>query len=588
MQGPVQSRLGCSGDKAQSAGSEGFWRPTEVALNGAAIGTAKRKVPHFSRIQLPRQDDSRAGGEFVANVCLPKPGCSSGPTGKKCLRTGDVTGVEVAVETAARTASWMRSWLCADGAARRGPRRTVSRRICHLSRPGPFPQQAADRLMQVVLAYLLIGSYALALCEWRKRRTATPSRPSRPPTPSGPGEQGVAVVRAKGAGSATRRLSGGSALLLTLRFLSGSIDAHAERYVEISAQIETSVYPSGDTNDAASVKRGAISLVCVAGTNTWRIDNDFAQGAEVRWFFDGTNVYDSIRATRPAPTEARDRVAKKLGVATAPFEVARSNVTIRIAEASGGAPLGDVGVNIPWLAFCSGTYLKRAGRVVPLPVAILRHCPDGFAYSDRTETFPDELGLPRTLDLITSRSLYEASISRFGKDHYITRSGEGAQRVTSGLQDGLLKFHYAVTESTNFLGWNLPVKFEFLEYDPGRDGNLVPHYGGVGRVTSIRASTEPENIFAPSMQQTIVDWRFRSDAKAVEALLYRSTNAFAATTNDPALQRRFAARVARVSSLRPALRSHAKPVVVVLALVFIAVSIPLAFIILRDKKILNQ
>jgi len=121
-----------------------------------------------------------------------------------------------------------------------------------------------------------------------------------------------------------------------------------------------------------------------------------------------------------------DRIANTIGLAAVPFERARSNLTINIWPSRDGHPLGDVSVNIPWLAFCSGTYLKREGRLVPLPAAILHHTRDRFAYTDKTETFEDTFGLPRTVDLFTSKSLYQASNDDFDKEYFseiVMRSG---------------------------------------------------------------------------------------------------------------------------------------------------------------------
>src|ERR1035441_3874522 len=81
--------------------------------------------------------------------------------------------------------------------------------------------------------------------------------------------------------------------------------------------------------------------------------------AASKWFYDGTNVYESIQVTRPLPQETQDRMKRAGGLATAPFETARSNLTINIWPSPAGNPLGDEGVNIAWLAFCSGTYLDR-------------------------------------------------------------------------------------------------------------------------------------------------------------------------------------------------------------------------------------
>jgi hypothetical protein len=59
----------------------------------------------------------------------------------------------------------------------------------------------------------------------------------------------------------------------------------------------------------------------------------------------------------------------------------------------------DLGVKGAWFAFCSGTFLKRSQRQIPFP------WPDAAAqppFLDRTTTFPDTLGLPSSIDVITT------------------------------------------------------------------------------------------------------------------------------------------------------------------------------------------
>ena len=151
--------------------------------------------------------------------------------------------------------------------------------------------------------------------------------------------------------------------------------------------------------------------------------------------------------------------------------------------------MGDFGVNIPWLAFCSGTYLKREGRIIPLPAAILRHCPDRFAYRDVTTTFDDDLGLPKSIDLFSSQALFLKSHTDWDKElSFGNRYTEWNQKTALKIQDALLVFHYAVLESTNVLGRRFPTKFEFFQ--TGRryeqDGNWFCQ--GTGRVMSIRPS----------------------------------------------------------------------------------------------------
>ncbi len=73
---------------------------------------------------------------------------------------------------------------------------------------------------------------------------------------------------------------------------------------------------------------------------------------------------------------------------------------------------------------------------------------------------------------------------------------------------------------------------------------------GTGTVKSIRDAPKPKGLFDPSLQQTIVDWRFRDEAARVEAIIYPSTNAFVAPTNDPVLQEKFRAQKEQSLSAR--------------------------------------
>jgi len=339
-------------------------------------------------------------------------------------------------------------------------------------------------------------------------------------------------------------LKWGSALCLGLL----AIQRGAAEFVEIAAEIELISHRVGETNDAASAKPRTISLVCITGTNEWRIDNDFVQGAEEKWLFDGTNVYNSLRISEPLSDETRDKIAKTSGLATVPAERAKPTLTIYIWGSRDGHPLGDLGVNIPWLAFCSGTYLRREGRLVPLPAGMLHNTRDRFAYTDKTESFPDAFGLPQIVELFTSRSLYQASEDDFDKESFFgDRYAESTKKTASTLQEGILTFHYAVAESTNFLGWNFPTKFEFFQNGRNYEQNGDWFYHGIGRVKSIRPSAKPEGLFVPSLQQTIVDWRFRDSTAKVDGIIYTSTNGFASPTNDPSLQSKFKAWVERAA-----------------------------------------
>ena len=246
-----------------------------------------------------------------------------------------------------------------------------------------------------------------------------------------------------------------------------SLQSQSAEFVEIFAEIETFGYRLEDTNSIAKAKASTLQVLCIAGTNQWYMTNDFQQPEQ--WLFDGTNVW--CRTHTPTLDE---------------------KVANRVWPSGDGHPMGHYGVNIPWLAFCSGTYLKREGRMIPLPAALLRHCPDRFAYTDVTTTFEDKWGLPRSVDLFSSKALFLKSHTDWDKEHsFRDRYTEWNQKTAPKIQDGVLVFHYAVLESTNTLGRSIPTRFEFFQ--TGRqyeqDGNWFCH--GTGRVKLIRPSTRP-------------------------------------------------------------------------------------------------
>jgi hypothetical protein len=252
------------------------------------------------------------------------------------------------------------------------------------------------------------------------------------------------------------------------------IDHQAAQFVEISAEIETFGYRLGDTHSIERAKPKTVSVVCITGSKEWSIENDFQE--RQAWLFDGTNVLCKTWPLSAPDTSGRDN----------------SKVMKEVWESRDGHPLGDFGVNIPWLAFCSGTYLKREGRMIPLPAAVLRHCPDRFAYTDVTTTFDDEWGLPRSLDLFSSQALFLKSHTDWDTEcSFGDRYTEWNKKTALKIQDSVLVFHYAVLESTNTLGRNFPTKFEFFQSGRQYEQNGNWFCQGTGRVKFIRPSSKP-------------------------------------------------------------------------------------------------
>jgi hypothetical protein len=323
--------------------------------------------------------------------------------------------------------------------------------------------------------------------------------------------------------------------------------AYAGNYVRIAAELDlfvienlSATQPSGATVTIIKTNHLAIPVVCVVGTNVWQLDGDFVTGAKTRWYFDGTNVCLSLQHKEEKP----DNPALANGAA--PLDLhsnsqtaeTKPDVTIDIQVTPGGYPPDDVEVNIPWLAFCSGSFLKQSERIIPLPTSALGHAPDAFAYSDKTVTFEDALGLPKEIEMFTSASLYHASVKQFWPNRKELPSSEN--------KDGIRKFHYIVTQSTNFQGWHFPLEFEYTQDLPGYYlQNPATHYGS-GKVISIQTASEPEGVFDLSQNQTVVDWRFEHETKPVHGLIYPSPGKVL-PTNDPVLQAEYALAIQRAS-----------------------------------------
>ena len=330
----------------------------------------------------------------------------------------------------------------------------------------------------------------------------------------------------------------------------------AETFVEVAYDLEMVAFRSDDPAAEARAKPRTNSVVCVTGSTLWQIEHDQAQNGPTRCFFDGTNVYMSLQITRPMSAEEKARYEKAgvLGQVLATAESDPSSVTIHVWPSTDGHPMGSVCENIAWLAFCSGPFLQRPGRLIPLPADDLRHTRDRYGYTDKTTLFDEPPGLPRAVDLYTSRALFLVSENDFDKEaNFGDRYTESTKKRAAHLEEGVLTFRYAVTESTNVFGRRLPIRFEFFQKGRSYEQNGDWTWRGVGRVKSIRPVPQPGGLFDPTIQQTVVDWRFKDPAVGLDAIIYTTTNTFLAPTNDLVLQQKFRADQQRF-------RDHWKPV----------------------------
>jgi hypothetical protein len=312
--------------------------------------------------------------------------------------------------------------------------------------------------------------------------------------------------------------------------------AFSQRYVEITAQIEIHTKLNGPPTPTYQEKR-TFQVTCTVGKDKWRIKNDYPLNALDLLYFDGgSNVLERLDITDDPPkTEKRSKLAHM------PLEQAKTNFSITIIPSPGGHPLGHLGANIPWMAFCSGTYLKNPSYSIPLPTVDIRMTYNSFFFSANVQTFSDDFGLPVEVELVTSRKQAQLGID----DDRLIRTQRMQQRrayPVSGNSDGFLKFRYRVMESTNFAGWMFPTEFVFSTYRADHAGLTDELQSGIGKLLSIREAEEPDTIFrSPDGQrQSIIDWRFRDTARWVDGIVYSATNlSKPPSMNDPRLQKEF-------------------------------------------------
>jgi hypothetical protein len=133
--------------------------------------------------------------------------------------------------------------------------------------------------------------------------------------------------------------------------------------------------------------------------------------------------------------------------------------------------LHDSNLNVPWLAFCSGSYLKVKPGHLPLPTHDVQDY--YIRHTDETTLFEDNLGLPRAVDFMTATN----------------------QPMC----------RYRVLESTNVLGWNFPLRFVIAEYRPDRDGHWELLESTSGRIIDIGPGEAPQ---LPTPSQREVENKF--------------------------------------------------------------------------------
>jgi hypothetical protein len=286
--------------------------------------------------------------------------------------------------------------------------------------------------------------------------------------------------------------------------------------------------------NAARQTIGRWSARCVFGTNKWLIESHFVPGQSNLYYFDGTTILKVTEIVGGNTNQLPDRVQlllpKNLRVSAAPS----SHEWSFLAITPGEHPLDNFGANLPWLAFCSSSYIRKQARIIPLPGAVIRYIPEAFGFEDNTETFND-IGLPRKVEFLASSYLHFKARS----DNSLIRGRMLAPDDYPTLPNGFLRGQYSVLTHTNVDGWTIPTSFTYVQYEPDAAGRPALRLFAKGLVTSVRFAMEPALTLSTTKRYSTTDFRFRDIRKIVDEIHYSITNGQIQHISAPELQQLF-------------------------------------------------
>ena len=284
--------------------------------------------------------------------------------------------------------------------------------------------------------------------------------------------------------------------------------------------------------------RWTAQLTSIVGTNAWQCEGTFSENGTQNWYYDGTNTCVGLRTTKQA-SFAKELPTEHYLRSFYPENPDPSKQTVNIYDVKGGWIPGSFSANIAWLAFCSGSYLKVPERRVPLPIIDIPLSVDSFHYQDVVEYFEDDLRLPRSMKFLTSQALYD----ELTRQTNYSAIPDRLKTIKPGFVDGTPVFRYTVQEHTNLLGWHFPLEFEFVTEQPVEHMGRLHLRGGRGSVLTIGVTSMKPEILDSVNHQQVVDSRFWDEGKRVRGLIYRWTNSYLPSANDPLLQEMFSEKV---------------------------------------------
>ncbi len=318
--------------------------------------------------------------------------------------------------------------------------------------------------------------------------------------------------------------------------------------VAIRGDLELSVdYYPPSTNSVAPSTNRTYTAKLHRTASRWYLATRWLNTYD-EYYCDGSNTF--VKYTLPPDARPPAPMTNRYGADFGP-PAGLTNVIPVIYLVPGTHPLGEMGVNVPWLAVLSDQYLKNPGRLLPLPSGDIRHNPGAFGYRDLTTTFPDVLGLPERVTLILSRKLLKAAPS----SPTLIRSSRNPAHVRAmrdiaiGAEEGLELLDYRVTAATNLFGWNLPSEFLIQQrypiHMPGSRAELMPYLRIRGTARFEATNRGPDALLRPSEPAQVTDFRFRHPRRTLDCLSYLVSDGRVPPVDDPELQQRYRVRSSR-------------------------------------------
>jgi len=311
---------------------------------------------------------------------------------------------------------------------------------------------------------------------------------------------------------------------------------------------------------------------CVVSATRWFMENHAPRNSILYFYCDGTNTYSTFEYTRDYDPTTAPSLQKHLGFVNGRVAGALPILTVIPSL----HPLEDMGVNAPWMAYCSSGFLAQRARLMPLPGPWhIRHSLYALGYTDETTLFEDALALPCSLDLYSSMSLMRQSPHRslLIRDEQMTPV-RAPFLTPVPFGDHELHCRYRVLQTTNLSGCQIPLQFRLELLPHQSEGQRV---GGtvVGRTERVTQVAKVPEFAPPRGGAAITDLRVRDPATLVDAVVYGLTNETIPAPNDARIIRALAEmRLSAAVDPVPTIRRHmiAFYIMVTGVIVFSAVS----------------